>query len=97
MQKKIEKISFDFEIIAFELVLLKTRFYWERILVIGCQHVKKSVKIIDATKTEVLKVIFFHSYIKIEQKDCRVELSSVFDPLTCWLSISVLGRRFLGI
>ena len=41
MQKKIQKIFFDFEIIAFELVPLDTRFYWERILVIGCQYVNK--------------------------------------------------------
>ena len=39
--EKIKKLIFDFEIIPFELVLLNTRFYWERILVIGCQYVKK--------------------------------------------------------
>ena len=33
-QKKIAKIIFDFEMIAFELVALNTRFYRERILVI---------------------------------------------------------------
>ena len=41
MQQKGEKKFFDFEIIAFELVALDTRFYWERILVIGCQYVNK--------------------------------------------------------
>ena len=41
MEKKIQKIIFDLEIIASELVALNTRFYWERILVIGCQYVKK--------------------------------------------------------
>ena len=41
MQKKIQQIFFDFEIIAFELVSLNTRFYWERILVIGCQYVNR--------------------------------------------------------
>ena len=42
MQKKeIEKLFFDFEIIAFELVPLDTRFYWERILVIWCQYVNR--------------------------------------------------------
>ena len=41
MQKKIEKIFFDFEIIAFELVALNTRFYWENILVIGCHYANK--------------------------------------------------------
>ena len=41
MQKKIQKIFFDFQIILFELVPLDTRVYWERILVIGCQYVNK--------------------------------------------------------
>ena len=41
MQQKIQKIFFDFEIIAFELVELDTRFYCKRILVIGCQYVNK--------------------------------------------------------
>ena len=41
MQKEIQKILFDFEIIAFELVALNSRFYWENILVIGCQYADK--------------------------------------------------------
>ena len=41
MQQKIEKRFFDLEKIAFEVVALNTRFYWERILVTGCQYVKK--------------------------------------------------------
>ena len=41
MKKKVEKIFLDFEIIAFELVRLNTRFYWEKIVVIGCQYVNK--------------------------------------------------------
>ena len=41
MQEKIQKKFFDLEIIAFESVALNTRFYWERILVIGCQYVNK--------------------------------------------------------
>ena len=41
MQQKAEKTFLDFEINAFELVALDTRFFWERILVIGCQYVKK--------------------------------------------------------
>ena len=40
-QKKFEKVFFDFEIIAFELGPLDTRFYCERILVIGCKYVNK--------------------------------------------------------
>ena len=41
MQKKIQKINFGLEIIAFEVTALNTRFYWERILVIGFQYVRK--------------------------------------------------------
>ena len=41
MQQESEKIFFDFEIIAFELFAIDTCFCWERILVIGCQYVKK--------------------------------------------------------
>ena len=41
MQKKIEKIFLAFKIIAFELVALKTRFYWERMLLIVCQYINK--------------------------------------------------------
>ena len=41
MEQKVEKIFFGFEIIAFELVALDTRSYWERILVIGCQYINK--------------------------------------------------------
>ena len=41
MQKKIQKKSFDLEIIAFELILLNTPFYWERIPVMECQYKNK--------------------------------------------------------
>ena len=41
MKQKIEKTFYDLEIIAFEVLALNTRFYWERILVIGCQYVNK--------------------------------------------------------
>ena len=41
MQKKIEEIFVDMEIFEFELVALEIRFYWERILVIGCEYVNK--------------------------------------------------------
>ena len=40
-KKKIQKIFFNFLIIAFELVALNTSFYWERILFIWWQYVKK--------------------------------------------------------
>ena len=94
MEKKIEKIFFGSEIIAFELVALNTRFYWENILVIGCQYAKKSVKISDTSKKMLKGLISFESYQKMTQKHCRADLSSVSDPLTCWLCISVLIRGF---
>ena len=41
MQKKLQKIYFDLQILAFELVSLNTGFYLERIFVIGCHYVNK--------------------------------------------------------
>ena len=41
MQKKIEKIFFYLDIFSFDLFALDTRFYWETILFIGIQYVKK--------------------------------------------------------
>ena len=41
MQKKIQKMFSDCDIIAFELVALNTCFYWENIPVIGCHYAKK--------------------------------------------------------
>ena len=41
MHKKIQKMFFGFEIIAFELVALNTRFYWENILLIGIHYANK--------------------------------------------------------
>ena len=41
MQKKTEKLFFDFAITEFELGALETRFYWETILIIRCQYVNK--------------------------------------------------------
>ena len=41
MHKKIKKMFFGFQIIAFELVALNTRFYWENILVLGSHYANK--------------------------------------------------------
>ena len=59
MQEKIQKIFFDFEIIAFELVALDTRTYWGRIFAIGVNMLTNSLKISDTTKTEFFELIFF--------------------------------------
>ena len=96
MQENIQKIFFDFEIISFELVALDTLFYWQRILVIECQYVN-SLNISDTTKMEYFELILFLNAQKIWQKYWRENLRSVWDLLTCWLSISVLTWRFVGI
>ena len=44
MRKKIEQLFNDLQVIAFEIVVLNTRFYWERILFIGWQYVKKQAQ-----------------------------------------------------
>ena len=58
---------------------------------------KHSLKISETTKTEFFELIFFQNEEKIWQNDGRAELSSLLDPLTCWLSINVLTQGFLGI
>ena len=44
MQKKVQKMFSDLEIIAFELAALNTHFCLERILVIGYQYVNKQFR-----------------------------------------------------
>ena len=62
----------------------------------GVNMVPKSLKICDTSKKAFMELIFLESYQKISQKHCRADLNSVSDPLTYWLSISVLIRGFLG-
>ena len=61
MQKKIKKIFFNLEIIAFEVAALNTRFYWERKLSAGINMSTNNLKIWDTTKREFLELISFHS------------------------------------
>ena len=56
-----------------------------------------SLKISDTTKTEFFVLIFFLNDKKIWPKYFRAYLSSVPDPLTCCLYISVITRGFFGI
>ena len=84
MQREIEKIFFDFQIIAFELVALNTRFYTQREYILSSVHMfTNSLKILDTAKTEFTKLIFFHIDKKMRQKHCLADLSSVSFPLTC--------------
>ena len=57
----------------------------------------KSLKISHITKIKFSKLIFSQSDEKIWQKNFCADLSSLSDPLTCWLSICVLTRDLLGI
>ena len=57
--EKIKKIFFDFEIITFELVSLKTRFYWKRILLIASQYANKQSQVSHTTTTEFVELISF--------------------------------------
>ena len=58
MEKKIEKILYDFEIIAFELVAVDAGFYWERILVIGCEYVNKQSQDFRYYQNRILRAGF---------------------------------------
>ena len=97
MQKRIENIFFDFQIIEFELVALNTRFFEREYLSSGVNMLKKSLKNLYTTKTEFLERIFFQSDKKVWQNYYCADWGSLLDPLTCWLSISVLTRGFFGI
>ena len=94
---RFSKYFLNFEKVAFALVLLNTRFYWEKRHFIGCQYVNKQYQDFRYTKTEFFVLIFFLNHKKIWKKYCRAEVRCGSDILTCWLCISVLTRGFLGI
>ena len=66
MQKKIQQIFFDFEIIAFELVALNNLAFTEReYLSSGLNLLTNRLKISETSKNEFLELTFFHSVKKI--------------------------------
>ena len=71
MQTKIEKILFDLEILASELVALNTSFYWETIHFMVVNGLKNSLKISDSTITELFVLILSINAQKILVKYCR--------------------------
>ena len=71
MQTKIEKIFFDLEILASELVALNTSFYWETIYFMVVNGLKNSLKISDSTITELFVLILSINAQKILVKYCR--------------------------
>ena len=86
MQKKIEAIFFDLEIIAFELIALNT-----------VNLLTNSLKIWDTAKTQFFEPTFFQRSQKIWRKYCCADWSSVCDLFIFGLSISVLMPGFLGL
>ena len=73
MQKKLEKIFFDFAIIAFELVALDLAFTERECLSSGVNLLTKNLKISDTTKTEFLQLIFFSRVIKQYENNTAVQ------------------------
>ena len=63
----------------------------------GVNILTNSLKISDTTKTEFFGLMVFQNDEKIWQNYCNEDFSSVWDPLTCWLSISILTQGFWGI
>ena len=71
--------------------------FTERIyLLSGVNMLRNSLEISYTSKKRFMGLILIESDQKITQKHCRADLSSVWDTLTCWLSISVLIRGILG-
>ena len=71
MQTKIEKIFFDLEILASELVVLNTSFYGETIHFMVVNGLKNSLKISDSTIMELFVLILSINAQKILVKYCR--------------------------
>ena len=73
MKKKIQKIFFNFYIIAFEFVAINTRFYWEKILVTCFQYVNKQSQ------------DFRYNYDRIFGAQCLSKSSkNMIKLLICW-------------
>ena len=80
MQQKFEEIFFVFEIVAFELIAVETRFYWEReYLSSAVDMLTNSLKISDSSKTGAFELIFFQSEQEIWQKYYRADLRYILD------------------
>ena len=97
MEKKVEKMLFSFEIIAFELVALNTRFYLENILVIGCQYFIKQSQDFRFSQNRVFGADFFWEWSKNITKILPSRLKQrlrFFNMLTVH---KCSDRRFFGV
>ena len=74
MEKKIEKMFFGFEIIAFELVALNIRFYWENILVIGSHYANKESQDFKYFLKSVYGADFLWELSKNQKKNTAVQI-----------------------
>ena len=63
----------------------------------GVNVLTSSLKISDITKKDFFQVQFSQSNEQSWQNYYRADSSSVWDPLTCWLSSGVLKRDSLDI
>ena len=81
MHKKIQKIFFGFEITAFELVALNTRFYWERILFIGYQYVNKQSQDFRYYQHRIFRAHFLSHCSKNTRKILACWFRRFFEPL----------------
>ena len=77
---KDEKILFDFQITAFELVPLHTRFYWKRILVIGCQYLNKQSQDFRYYWMRIFWANFLSEWSKNMTKTLLCRLKQCFGP-----------------
>ena len=77
--EKIQKMFLYLNIIAFELVVLNTLFYWGRILVIGCQYVNKQSQNFDAI-TQSFSSWFFSEWSKNMTKRLPCRFMQCFGP-----------------
>ena len=78
MQKKNQKIFFDFYINAFELLVLNTRSYWERILFIGCHYVNNKSQDFRYYSDRIFRAHFLPEWWKNMTKILRCRLKQCF-------------------
>ena len=56
----------------------------------GVNMLTNCLKILDTTELDLFELIYFLNDQKIWQENCRADLSSFSDHLTCYVSKSVL-------
>ena len=74
MQKRIQKIFFRFQITAFELVALNTRFYYEKILVIEIHYGNKESQDLRYSQKRVYGADFLWEWSKNNKKSTAVQI-----------------------